>query len=128
MPRVLMNIMETDWSVHFIGPDHSTRVGPWLLFDCREEVIAILQWGGASAESIEQHDRDLRRWGVSSVALDLTARQFEQLNERGRGWPWNGYELRKMKEAGRYPSRIQTQKCALDKLLAMTSKMTIASE
>lgn len=33
----------------------------------------------------------------------LSDRQFAQLIKRGEGWLWNGYELRKMKEAGKYP-------------------------
>lgn len=31
--------------------------------------------------------------------LKLCDRQLAQLIERGEAWPWNGYELRKMKEA-----------------------------
>jgi hypothetical protein len=42
---------------------------------------------------------------VSSAVLDLTERQLAALIERGRGWPWNGYELRLMKEAGKYPPK-----------------------
>ena len=33
----------------------------------------------------------------------LTDAKLKALTERGRGWPWNGYELRLMKEAGKYP-------------------------
>ena len=40
---------------------------------------------------------------LSSAVLDLSERQLATLIERGRGWPWNGYELRLMKEAGKYP-------------------------
>jgi hypothetical protein len=39
----------------------------------------------------------------------LTTKQRHQLRARGIGWPWNGYELRKMKEAGTYPPRPLTQ-------------------
>jgi hypothetical protein len=35
--------------------------------------------------------------------LNLTDQQLAALIQRGRGWPWNGYELRLMKEAGKYP-------------------------
>jgi len=45
MHRVLVNVMSTDWSVHFIGPDRQTRIGPWLLFDGHDEVMGILRWG-----------------------------------------------------------------------------------
>jgi hypothetical protein len=49
MARVLVNVMESDWSVHFIGPDGQTRIGPWLLLDSHDEVRAILRCGmGAS--------------------------------------------------------------------------------
>jgi hypothetical protein len=40
--RVLVNVMCSDWSVHFIGPDGRTRIGPWLLLDNHDEVRAIL--------------------------------------------------------------------------------------
>jgi hypothetical protein len=43
------------------------------------------------------------RWGLSSVALELREQQYAELGERGKGWPWNGYELRLMKKAGKYP-------------------------
>jgi len=39
------------------------------------------------------------------VVWQLTDRQLAQLIERGEGWPWTGYELRKMKQAGKYPPR-----------------------
>jgi hypothetical protein len=53
----------------------------------------------------------MRQWSVSSVALDLTVRQLDSLIQRGRDWPWNGYELRKMKEVGRYPDHSKIKKC-----------------
>jgi hypothetical protein len=103
MARVLVNVMGNDWGVHFIAPDGRTRIGPWLLLDGHEEVLAILQWGNISAEDLTEHESSLRRWNVSSVALDLTETQIAALIERGRGWPWNGYELGLMKRAGSYP-------------------------
>jgi hypothetical protein len=101
--RVLVNVMSSDWSVHFIGPDGRTRIGPWLLLDTHDAVRAILRWGNVSAEEMEEHERSMRCWGVSSVALELSERQLAALIERGRAWPWNGYQLRLMKEAGKYP-------------------------
>jgi hypothetical protein len=74
------------------------------LLDTYEEVLAILCWGDTSAEEMADHGNSIRRWNVSSVALSLTARQLAGLIERGRGWPWTGYELRKMKAIGKYPS------------------------
>ena len=103
MPRVLINVTKSDWDVHFIAPDGRTRIGPWLLMDNHDQVRAILRWGNVSAEELEEHESSIRRWGVSSVGLDLTEKQLDDLIERGRGWPWNGYELRLMKEAGKYP-------------------------
>jgi hypothetical protein len=66
-------------------------------------VRAILRWGNISDGELADHENNIRRWGVSSVGLNLTERQLAALIERGRGWPWNGYELRLMKEAGKYP-------------------------
>ena len=87
----------------FIGPDGRTRIGPWLLFDSHEEVLEILRWGDISADELEEHESSLRRWNFSSAVLHLTEPKYRVLIERGRGWPWNGYELRLMKEAGKYP-------------------------
>jgi hypothetical protein len=103
MARVVVNVMEGDWSVNFIGTDGQTRIGPWLLCDSADEVRAILRWCEATASQIDEHDRDIRRWGVSSTAVDLPFRKVAALIERGKGWPWNGYELKKMKVAGKYP-------------------------
>lgn len=103
MARVLVNVMASDWAVHFIGSDGRTRIGPWLLLDSHDEVRAILRWGNVSAAELEEHESSIRRWNVSSVSLDLTERQMAALIERGRCWPWNGHELGLMKQAGKYP-------------------------
>jgi hypothetical protein len=97
--------MSSDWAVHFIGPDGKTRIGPWLLLEGPEEVRAILRRGNVSAEELAEHDSSIRRWGVSTVPLELTVRQVTALIERGRGWPWTGYELMQMKAAGKYPPK-----------------------
>jgi hypothetical protein len=91
--RVLSNVMESDWSLHCIGPDGQTRVGPWLLLDSHDEVREILPWGSASEAELVDHESNIRRWGAYTVVLLLTDRQPKQLIERGKGWPWNGYEL-----------------------------------
>ena len=88
--RVLVNIAEQDWAVHFIGPDGRTRVGPWLLFENDDEVVKILRWGAISDDDLKEYHRDIKRWGCSSVNLMLTNAQLAALIERGRGWPWNG--------------------------------------
>jgi hypothetical protein len=103
MPRVLVNIQSGEWSMHFIGPDNRTRFGPWLLLDTHEDARAILRWGNVSAEKLAEHESHIECWGTSSVALELTDRQLAQLVERGKGWPWSGYELLQMKKAGKYP-------------------------
>jgi hypothetical protein len=85
MPRVLVNIQSSQyWSVHFIGPDNKTRIGPWLLFDNHEQARAILHWGRISANDMAEHDSSIRRWSTSSVGLEITERQLAQLIERGK--------------------------------------------
>jgi hypothetical protein len=105
MARVLVNVTANDWGVHFIAPDGRTRIRPWLLLDGHDEVLAILRWGNISAFDLAEHESSLRRWNVSSVALDLSETQIAALIERGRGWPWNGYELVQMRKAERYPPK-----------------------
>jgi hypothetical protein len=68
-----------------------------------EEVRAILLCGNASPQELADHEHDILRWGTSCVALNLTDAQLAALIERGPGWPWNGYQLRQMKQAGAYP-------------------------
>jgi hypothetical protein len=38
-----------------------------------------------------------------STAGKLREQQYVELVERGKGWPWNGYELRLRKKTGKYP-------------------------
>ena len=104
MNRVLVNVAASDWAVHFIAPDGRTRIGPWLLCGSWAEVRALLSWGNVSAEEMEEHETNIRRWGVSSIVWQLTYRQLAQLIEHGQGRPWNGYELRKMKTSREVPS------------------------
>ena len=40
---------------------------------------------------------------TGSVHMQLTDSQLCALAERKRGWPWNGYELRLIRAAGKYP-------------------------
>lgn len=44
-----------------------------------------------------------RRPPPSGTVVLLTEQQLRTLAERKRGWPWNGYELIQMKNAGKYP-------------------------
>ena len=87
MPRVLVNIQSNDgWSVHFIGPDNNTRVGPWLVLDTHHEVCAILRWGNISADEMTEHESSIRCLNTSSVGFELTGHQLAQLRERAKGW------------------------------------------
>ena len=103
MHRVLVNVMQSGWSVHFIAPDGKTRIGPWLLHDTHDEVLKILEWCDITPEELEEHHSAIRRWGCNSAVVWLTDAKLAALIKRGEGWPWNGYELRQMKEAGKYP-------------------------
>ena len=103
MHRVLVNVASSDWAVHFIAPDGKTRIGPWLLHDSHDEVIKILRWCGITDEELAEHHSSIRRWGCSSTVVMLTDAKLAALIERGRGWQWTGYELKKMKEAGKHP-------------------------
>jgi hypothetical protein len=103
--RILFNVAGSSWAVHFIGPDGWTRIGPWLLLDTHDQVRRIIRWGNATPDEVESHESAIRRWNCSSVVLRLTNEQMRSLIRRGIGWPWNGYELLKMKEAGCYPPK-----------------------
>ena len=90
--------------MHFLEADCQTRVGPWILID---EAMAreILSWGSTTQEAIAEFEENMGKYSFSSVWLELSDRQHAALVERGRGWPWNGYQLRKMKERGEYPPK-----------------------
>jgi hypothetical protein len=79
------------------------RIGPWLLCDSAEDILKILEWGHTTPEGLADHHRNIGRWGVGEATLHLTSRQRHQLIARGQGWPWTGYELRRMKDVGRPP-------------------------
>ena len=107
MHRVLVNISSDEWSVHFIGPDGKTRIGPWLLHDSHDQVLEILRWCDIPEEELVEHHSAIRRWGCNSAVVMLSDAKLKALIERGRGWPWNGYELKQMKLAGKYPPKRQ---------------------
>ena len=101
------HVMSSEWSVTFTDTD-KRRIGPWLLCNSQDEVVKILTWGNITAPELDEHYRNIARWGVGGGTLHLTSRQRFQLIARGPGWPWNGYELRKMKIAGSYPPQPLT--------------------
>lgn len=79
MPRVLVNVMSNDWAVHFIGPDGKTRIGPWLLLDGPEEVLAILTWGKSRRKS----------WKNTRAAFDVgVCRLCCLILRSGKSQPW----------------------------------------
>jgi hypothetical protein len=97
------HVMQSGWSVTFSEYADPTARFPWLLCDSHDEVLKILQWGHISGPDLDEHHRNIARWGIGGGSLRLTSRERHQLIARGHGWPWNGYELRRMKEAGCYP-------------------------
>jgi hypothetical protein len=104
MKDMTVHIASSEWCVHFVITITQIPIGPWLLFDSSDEIKAkVFTWGHVTAQQIEQYEIDLRRWGVGSVNVLLTDQQLRTLAERKRGWPWNGYELIQMKNAGKYP-------------------------
>jgi hypothetical protein len=55
------------------------QIGPWLPMDSHDEVRAVLCRGNVSAGQMEEREKSIRRWGVSSVALVLTEQQIATL-------------------------------------------------
>lgn len=105
---IICHVMQSDWSVTSFDVGTHAHIGPWLLCDSPEEVVKILTWGHISGLDLDEHYRNIKRWGVGGGNLHLSSRERHQLVARGHGWPWNGYELRKMKEAGCYPPQRLT--------------------
>ena len=106
MTEITVHIASSHWCVHFVVSATQIPVGPWLLFDSNDEIKAkVFNWGHVAEENLAQYEIDLRRWGIGSVQMELTDNQLSVLAHRKRGWPWNGYELRLMKEAGDYPPK-----------------------
>ena len=84
--------------------DYQTRIGPWLLFDSRGEFESrVLDWGHVTERDMDEYRHDLDRTGFSTIHLHLTDSERAGLIERGRGWPWTGYNLLRMREQGKYP-------------------------
>jgi hypothetical protein len=111
MTDVTVHVASSSWCVHFVITTTQTPIGPWLLFDSSDEIRAkVFAWGNVTTGQLAQYEIDLRRWGIGNVHMNLTDQQLHTLVERKRGWPWNGYELIKMKDAGKYPpARFTTQ-------------------
>jgi hypothetical protein len=79
-----------------------------LLHDSDKEVLAILEWCGITPIELESHHHAIRRWGNNSAVVWLTDAKLAALIKRGEGWPWNGYELKLRKQAGKYPPQRLT--------------------
>jgi hypothetical protein len=69
MHRVLVNVAGSDWAVHFIGPDGQTRIGPWLLHDSHDEVLAILGWCEITPAELKRHHYTMQYWGSNSAEV-----------------------------------------------------------
>ena len=65
MHRVLVNVMSSNWSVHFIGPDRQIGIRPWLLFDSHDEVRSVLRSANPSDADMGEHESSVRGWGCS---------------------------------------------------------------
>jgi hypothetical protein len=103
---VTVHVASSAWCVHFVITITQIPIGPWLLFDSNDEIKAkVFTWGDVTADQLQQYDTDLRRWGIGNVHMLLTDQQLHSLAERKRGWPWNGYELIQMRNAGQYPPK-----------------------
>jgi hypothetical protein len=106
MTDVTAHIASSGWCVHFVITATQNPIGPWLLFDSSDEIREkVFVWGNVSAAELQQYEIDLRRWGMGTVHMELTDSQLAALAERERGWPWNGYELIQMRNAGKYPPK-----------------------
>jgi hypothetical protein len=106
MTDVTVHVASSAWCVHFVITITQIPLEPWLLFGSSDEIKAkVFTWGDVSAEQIQQYETDLRRWGIGNVHMLLTDQQLHSLAERKRGWPWNGYELIQMRNAGQYPPK-----------------------
>lgn len=106
MTDVTVHVASSEWCVHFIITATQIPIGPWLLFDSSDEIREkVFVWGNVSAAELQQYEMDLRRWGMGTVHMELTDSQLVALAERERGWPWNGYELIQMRNAGKYPPK-----------------------
>ena len=71
-------------------------------------MLKILEWCGITQEELAEHHSAIRRWGFNSAVVWLTDAKLAALIKRGEGWPWNGYELLQIKEAGKYPPQRLT--------------------
>lgn len=103
--RVLVNVAEGESGLPAsLHQTERRELAPWLLHGNHDEVRTLLNWGNVSAQEMDEHELNIRRWGTSTVVW-LTHRKLAQLIDRGKRWPWNGYELRTMKQAGKYPPK-----------------------
>ncbi len=62
MNRILVNVESSEWSVHFIGPDGKTRIGPWLLHDSRDEVRKLQARENPTPKDLQEHEDSMRQW------------------------------------------------------------------
>jgi hypothetical protein len=97
-------------------------IGPWLLFESSEEIkTKVFRWGSVTDEEMKQYEIDLRRWGNEGVHMLLSNQHYGSWPS-ARGWPWNGYELIRLRKAGKYPPQrsapaLRSFNCAENRLL-----------
>jgi hypothetical protein len=74
---VIIHITGSGWCVHFVVTATQIPIGPWLLFDSSEEIVAkVFAWGHVSAGERARYENDLRRWGLGAVHMELTDNQL----------------------------------------------------
>jgi hypothetical protein len=104
MTDVTIHVSTGDWCVHFVITATQIPIGPWLLFESSDEIKAkVFTWGSVSDQEMQEYENNLRRWSHGSAHMLLDDRQLRALAARARGWPWTGYELIQMRNAGKYP-------------------------
>ena len=108
-PRVRLSVIGRDP----VGACFSDATEPssftlWVLFETYAEVDAALDWLGAPSGKAQLQACFDRQWSHGSAEFELTPEKFATLRRRAEGWPWNGYELQKMREQGKYPPKRLT--------------------
>jgi hypothetical protein len=77
---------------------HSLKVGPWLILASEDAILRLLNRGNPSATQMEEYDRTMRAWGVGTVDLHLSDRQYIRLLEAGIRDTRTGYDKLKARE------------------------------
>jgi hypothetical protein len=86
--RILVHAFEPrdGWILQCLADDARTTVAPQSHVANYEMVLRLLRYVGASEEGITRMERDLRRWSIGSVRIDLIPGRKNLLRVRP---PWN---------------------------------------